>query len=1003
MQRTSRSRSCVTITLDVIYSLNNKIEVQDLALHAIKEHYENSLKKCLYDASSQQQKADDTHRLASHVQMLEMQLAVEREKHRRLQQPQQQPQQQQSSLFEQTTTTPIATPPVTRDLAMLFQELRDKETEFEKKLSEFEHLHNEMAAFSSCVTAVPTSDRSNNVDSACCSTAVDSSAIQQGSYEKHHVLLTTTTDFELSEDAMAAACLKRKRNETANNPSALVKSGPCSVSKLIAQFSTRNEDPKEVSDTSANVAASLSPSPSSGVKLKAISIDRNNFPKGGHFSRGEELIKAREDMTVSQAPRNQVTSLSTPELSGINENSPSLNDDKISMLEATKTEQEIVINKLQTEVVKLKEKVRHLCKLRQDLLEQRSQVEDRVRSVQRERDHDISTRDSRIRELEDELEQYECKMEYLEHTQVHLQRSLLASENKTPKLLEELQKISADLADCKSDLKEKNQRIHELANSVMTKEAMIERLQNDLKAFKKEAAQEMEKRFLLYTEEKERLMSQLQEETEEYVKAAFAEKDCQLRELNEDWQNKYDQLNEKLSSLRKELEDAIAEKNDLLMSRDAGSSDDEDEDDDGSGEDSTDSTSSASELDWQVQERVERFREELTRIHSINTIEQRTAHEKQLGEVRDKLEQKITLLKKQHEEELREFDQLLNDELNRVHKKYQAELRRLREQVSSSPDCGTGVIKTDKGVQAFIGRSFSSSASSANAQEYLEDSEKLAEFKLQLSEVQDQLRQKQDEVIKVRTEASNQIRNVELYWQERLNKEIKELNMARENELADIRHECNKQVKQLTDKINSLQTIMKLTGQDQPLVTPIVEEPSSGEEDLEATDEDVESFEEVDGDADDTEDDEANGDGDEEGEVEIEEIIEEIIELSPCAQRVTALRHNPLILSPSSSLEGGGGSGQVVFPRSLLKKSSSTGDCPSDVRGPRGSKRVSFAEDRGDLPMLLRYNPDVSCMDILRPLEEQFISKKKRSSIIRRSVRRSQEKADGMDHDQTQF
>lgn len=53
------------------------------------------------------------------------------------------------------------------------------------------------------------------------------------------------------------------------------------------------------------------------------------------------------------------------------------------MLEATKTEQEIVINKLQTEVVKLKEKVRHLCKLRQDLLEQRSQVEDRVRSVQR--------------------------------------------------------------------------------------------------------------------------------------------------------------------------------------------------------------------------------------------------------------------------------------------------------------------------------------------------------------------------------------------------------------------------------------------------------------------------------------------------------------------------------------------------------------------------------------------------------------------------------------------
>lgn len=50
----------------------------------------------------------------------------------------------------------------------------------------------------------------------------------------------------------------------------------------------------------------------------------------------------------------------------------------------------------------------------------------------------------------------------------------------------------------------------------------------------------------MYTEEKERLMSQLQEETEEYVKAAFAEKDCQLRELNEDWQTKYDQLTEEV-------------------------------------------------------------------------------------------------------------------------------------------------------------------------------------------------------------------------------------------------------------------------------------------------------------------------------------------------------------------------------------------------------------------------------------------------------------------------
>ncbi|XP_003737890.1 uncharacterized protein LOC100901804 [Galendromus occidentalis] len=260
-------------------------------------------------------------------------------------------------------------------------------------------------------------------------------------------------------------------------------------------------------------------------------------------------------------------------------------------------------------------------------------------------------------------------------------------------------------------------------------------------------------------------------------------------------------------------------------------------------------------------------------------------------------------------------------------------------------------------------------------------------MKMRLSEVQDELSQKQDEIVKLRTEASNQIRNIELYWQERLTKEMKELCYIKEQEVESLRDEFNKQVKQLTDKINSLQTIMKLTGQDQPVAVPIVEEPSTSEEqdpeDVEEdTDDDVESIEEIDG-----------GQSDEE----FEEIIEEIIELSPCAQRAAALKHNPLVKSPSASLEAG--ASRTTFPGSLLKKSSSSGDCRPSSKG----KRVSFAEDRGDLPMLLRYNPDVSCMDILRPLEEQFMSKKKRSSIIRQSVKRSQTKDEPRDSQQTQF
>ncbi|OQR75638.1 protein FAM184A-like [Tropilaelaps mercedesae] len=98
----------------VIYSLNNRIEVQDLALHAIKEYYESSLKECLHDASNRanKQRVDDDGRLVSHLQILEMQLAAERKRNNFLQQ-------QQATLREQ-----MATAVANRDLAILFRELR---------------------------------------------------------------------------------------------------------------------------------------------------------------------------------------------------------------------------------------------------------------------------------------------------------------------------------------------------------------------------------------------------------------------------------------------------------------------------------------------------------------------------------------------------------------------------------------------------------------------------------------------------------------------------------------------------------------------------------------------------------------------------------------------------------------------------------------------------------------------------------------------------------------
>ncbi|OQR75637.1 hypothetical protein BIW11_03225 [Tropilaelaps mercedesae] len=97
-----------------------------------------------------------------------------------------------------------------------------------------------------------------------------------------------STDFELSENILAAY-LKRKSSEVAKNlreafsedDFSSFKSNPCSVSELIARFSTRPEAAEEVSEGA--VSNATLPLPSTGAKLKDINIHRNNFPKIGSF------------------------------------------------------------------------------------------------------------------------------------------------------------------------------------------------------------------------------------------------------------------------------------------------------------------------------------------------------------------------------------------------------------------------------------------------------------------------------------------------------------------------------------------------------------------------------------------------------------------------------------------------------------------------------------------------------------------------------------------------
>lgn len=72
---------------------------------------------CYCDMCACFKQVDDAQRLASHVQLLEMQLAAERQRNECLQQ-------QQTSLQAQMAAVSIGNPAANRDLVMLFRELR---------------------------------------------------------------------------------------------------------------------------------------------------------------------------------------------------------------------------------------------------------------------------------------------------------------------------------------------------------------------------------------------------------------------------------------------------------------------------------------------------------------------------------------------------------------------------------------------------------------------------------------------------------------------------------------------------------------------------------------------------------------------------------------------------------------------------------------------------------------------------------------------------------------
>ncbi|KAJ0026790.1 hypothetical protein NQD34_017790 [Periophthalmus magnuspinnatus] len=473
-----------------------------------------------------------------------------------------------------------------------------------------------------------------------------------------------------------------------------------------------------------------------------------------------------------------------------------------------------------------KDKTRLLAELEQQfererlsLEEQKSLLQQQLDELREELTTKLTAANEQVSRLQREVHQGEQKLDTAEGQISTLKEA-------QDKLLEELDATRARLRETSNLLTalqselETQKRQHE-AKLITTKEE--EKLKMDKMALELE---------LKWTETLRSVRSfreELREDHEEDKTNALAQlsqtKDQELTNARESWQRKVEDLLEQISLLKQSLEMQLSQSQSSLQQLQAQFSQEREH-----------LRLQLDELQTEHQRRQHRLQEnhccalqeaEHTRQRDLKELEERLRHHHhaELQSLREAHRQSIETLKQQSEQELQTLRFELEDEgkamlaslrseLNHIHASAIEHMRQAHQQESSAAKMELEKVLENNRLQEheMLGRI------SELQEEVSRRKSHIAQLDLQIhtlneniSSLTKELELKGKEVLKIRSEANQQIRGHEQELLKRHERELSELSVAHSRETQNMLSDFNKAQEVLKDKISALQILLEAT------------------------------------------------------------------------------------------------------------------------------------------------------------------------------------------------
>lgn len=852
---TKMSKKIAQLT-KVIFTLNTRVEDQDALIQAMKEFHEESMQKIMMDAKEKiaqcQSKMNREVDLLQQVGQLESELLQEREDRTRLQ--------LDMELLRRRVAT--ASEPGTcrgkcmcvsrnQQIVALYQDIRAAGDAFRRKVDDFERLHFKMMLAlengyqnGGCLMASPettgalvrsdcdskslaaiyeaeceqVAKKNEFLREQCDRLVSENAKIRRDFEEKLTVLKTFYEDsllkikssqkLELANDFSLACCEKQDSMDKTYDK--LDVNFRRRVDELLLQLSKSEEDVERYSKELKHMCEELE----KREKHLKVMDDQVNCGK-------EEQQKLLCRLKQSEAALNQTkSSCSQHKQELINKN------DKISMLEATKSEQEATIYRLQTEIVALKDKLRDIAVLREDnsrLQTQLKEYEASMDALQTAHQRELLAKDRKVEDVERMLqtskEESRCLKAIQEQLKAALQEAQSRNEELSRQLKERIDCLSAganvirilrhDVKNLKVQLKD---TIEEHESSLQVSQKKLRQKENELnKTWQQKLSSELVK-------ERETLSIHGEQERARVMDILTAEKEACIRSLDQSWSEKYQELSTQLARVKAELEKVTTEFQSDLHSKAAKWN------------------LEKQQLEQQLSNSAAEFAKRLKEVTLQHSTAMATLVTEKEAIIQDlKLQQQMELERQatgfkqtsekqklesdvQHREEKEKLIQVHAAQLEELQKKLTEEQEHAKALTCQSHQAEVQKLKADleRAQQQIRSKEQTFSEKERSLRQNIAQQTwnikqlqtSFDKFRNDADAATQELESKKDEILKVRSEATQQIKNLELYWQRRITKELKDNAAKFEREKNVTLQKFSKTQQLLKDKISSLESMI---------------------------------------------------------------------------------------------------------------------------------------------------------------------------------------------------